>query len=98
VTIERDPDAGARLGGYFLGSGLILGWASAGDWVSVADTWNDFYRIAVYLVPLALLAIVVEKWIQPQERPRTAPGPAAIAVGLTYALYGLLITFSIGPL
>jgi uncharacterized membrane protein YjfL (UPF0719 family) len=38
VTVERDPASGLRLAGYFVGSGLILGRAVAGDWVSINAT------------------------------------------------------------
>jgi len=32
--VERDIGCGARIGGYLLGSGIILGRTSAGDWTS----------------------------------------------------------------
>ena len=41
VTVDRDPSAGMRLGGFLVACGLILG-RSAGDWISVDATVRDF--------------------------------------------------------
>jgi hypothetical protein len=53
ITIERDLGAGIRTGGWFAGSGAVLGSCVAGDWISVAATLKDFVR---YAWPLAVFA------------------------------------------
>ena len=42
VTIERDRQAGLRLGAYLVATGAILGASVTGDWVSVEATTSDF--------------------------------------------------------
>ena len=42
ITIDRDTAAGWRTAGFFIGSGLILGRAVAGDWHSTQQTVSDF--------------------------------------------------------
>src|SRR5688500_1753096 len=44
ITIDRDPAIGLRLAGFFIGCGLILGRAVAGDWISANATIGDFVR------------------------------------------------------
>ena len=51
VTIERDLATALRVGGLFLGSGLVIGRAVAGDWISMAGTWQDYFNI-VWLLPI----------------------------------------------
>ncbi len=42
ITIDRDTAAGWRTAGFFIGSGLILGRAVAGNWHSAQQTVSDF--------------------------------------------------------
>ena len=46
VTIERDVAAGMRMAALFVGGGLILGRAVAGDWVSTPATFRDYAMLA----------------------------------------------------
>lgn len=79
VTIDRDPASGIRLAGYFIGSGLILGRAVAGDWVSVPATLSDFAAMAWPVLLLWAAAVLLESTFRPtQERPLPSP--------LTYGL------------
>jgi tryptophan-rich sensory protein len=83
VTIDRDPSAGVRMAGFLIGSGLVLGRAVAGDWVSVEATVRDFAAAAWPVVVLVIVAAVVERMLRPTpERPR----PSALAYGLLPAL------------
>jgi len=61
VTVERADGAGLRLGGFLVAAGMILGRAVAGDWVSAEATVNDFAMVAWPVLPLAVLAVVVER-------------------------------------
>lgn len=88
VTVDRDPASGFRLAGYFLGAGLILGRAVAGDWVSATDTVADFGRLAWPVLLLAAAVVLLEPAFRPTpERPRPsmtayglAPGAAFVAL------------------
>lgn len=65
VTVERDPAAGLRAAGFFVGCGLILGRAVAGDWVSAAATTADFLRMAWPALVLAGAVVAVERSCAP---------------------------------
>ncbi|MES1243179.1 MAG: hypothetical protein ABUT39_16320 [Acidobacteriota bacterium] len=79
VTVERDPASGIRLGGYFLGSGLILGRAVAGDWVSMRDTVADFGKLAWPVLLLWLAAVLLERTFRPTKE---TPFPSPLTHGL----------------
>jgi hypothetical protein len=88
VTIDRDPAAGIRLGGFLAGSGLILGRAVAGDWQSVRETLFDFLRVGWAVAPLLALGILVESVARPSvDRPR---GPRFLAGWLPALAYLLM--------
>lgn len=91
VTIDRDPASGLRLGGYFIGSGLILGRAVAGDWVSMEATVIDFVRTAWPVLLLWAAAALMERTFQPtQERPLPSPvtyGLAPLAAYVALAAF-----------
>jgi hypothetical protein len=53
ITIECGLGAGIRAGGWFAGTGVVLGACVAGDWISVAAILRDFVR---YAWPLAIFA------------------------------------------
>ncbi len=69
LTIERDLGAGLRAAGFFVGAGLILGRAVAGDWVSTAATTLDFARMAWPAPCLAVAAIALERCCPPAVAP-----------------------------
>jgi hypothetical protein len=71
VTIDRDIAAGVRVGGLLTAGGMVLGRAVAGDWHSAGATVADFLRLGWVVVPLAMVAILVERAIAPTPaRPR----------------------------
>lgn len=59
ITVGRDMGCGIRIGGYLLGSGIILARASAGDWTSFQMTLIEFLAGWPVLL-LALLTYAVE--------------------------------------
>jgi uncharacterized membrane protein YjfL (UPF0719 family) len=91
VTIERDPASGIRLSGYFIGSGMILGNAVAGDWVSAEATVYDFLKVGWPVLLLWAAAALLEKTFRPtQERPapsRLSHGLAPMAAYLALAAF-----------
>jgi len=59
ITVERDENAGIRLAGFLVGTGLLLGGAVAGDWASAHQTLLDFcFRAWPSIVLLAIAAIL----------------------------------------
>jgi hypothetical protein len=88
VTIDRDPAAGVRLGGYLIACGLILGRGAAGDWESLRATVSDFQPVLPAAGLVLVLAIVVERIARPTpERPR-AP---LVTLGILPAAVYLII-------
>lgn len=88
VTIDRDPASGLRAAGFFVATGLILGRAVAGDWVSSAATVRDFIVLGWPALLLLAGAFFLEKTFAPTPQ-RPAPSvvvhgwlPAAFYVGL----------------
>lgn len=61
VTVDREPSAGLRAAGFFIGAGLILGRSVAGDWVSAGATLVDFARMGWPAAVLAAAVIMVER-------------------------------------
>ena len=94
ITIERDIGAGIRVGGWLIGSGLVLGASSAGDWVSLNATLRDFLRFTwplfVFLIPF----VFVEKTMSRRalaKRLRVVPSAVLatgmVAVGVWYSVW-----------
>jgi len=61
VTVGRLGGAGLRLGGFLAATGMILGRAAAGDWVSAQATVQDLVAVGWPVLPLAVLAMLVER-------------------------------------
>lgn len=79
ISVDRDLASGVRLAGYLAASGLILGRAVAGDWVSPEQTVADFLRMCWPAQILAAFAAVVEVICRPTPR---LPQPPASVFGL----------------
>lgn len=66
ITIDRDRAAGLRLGGFLVGTGLLVGRAVAGDWVNVNATVYDFlYNGWPALIVIYIIAALIERSAQP---------------------------------
>lgn len=85
LTIDRDRAAGLRVAGLFIGAGLILGRAVAGDWESVTGTVVDFVKVGWPIGVLGLVAAGLEKQLRPTPE---RPAPPLATHGLApFALY-----------
>ena len=76
---------GVRAAGFFVGTGLILGRAVAGDWVSSAATVRDFVLVGWPALLLLAGAFFLEKTFAPTPQ-RPAP-PVLVHGWLPAALY-----------
>lgn len=98
VTIDRDPAAGLRLAGFFVGAGLILGRSVAGDWESAAGTTVDFLTTAWPALVLWIAAVGLERRLQPSpevpHRPLLSDG---LVPALLYAGGGAAAVALAGP-
>ena len=96
ITIDRDVSAGIRCGGYFVGTGLILGRAVAGDWESAVAAALDFLKLGWPALLLAGAAVVLEKRLRP-EAGRSLRGaglrgwlPAILYVAIAFGVVALM--------
>ncbi len=91
VTVDRDPAAGMRLGGLLLACGVIFGSAVTGDWVSALQTVVDFVLRAWTVVPLVVLAVIVERTqrLSP-ERPQAPLMQGGVLPAVIYVSLALL--------
>jgi uncharacterized membrane protein YjfL (UPF0719 family) len=78
VTIDRDRAAGIRLAAFLIAAGAILGRAVAGDWISLDATIRDFLQVAQPILPLLVMAALIERVARPTA---SAPEPSVGAYG-----------------
>ena len=90
VTVERAGGAGLRLGGFLVGTGLILGRSVAGDWISAEATVRDFTVVAWPALPLAGGAILVERFWPFDVNTRTEDAAAGLFVAAVYVVVSFL--------
>ena len=98
ITVDRDEAAGVRLGGFLVGSALVLGRAVAGDWISAPSTLRDFVTAGWP----ALLLLAVGAMLERSARPTPArPAPALATFGvlpaLAYIAAGVVAVLAAGP-
>lgn len=97
VTIDRDAASGIRLAGWFIGSGLILGRAVAGDWVSMEATVVDFVRTGWPVLLLWAAAVLTERTFQPtREHPFPSPVTYGLAPWTVYVALGAFLAAQAG--
>ena len=89
ITIDSDRAAGVRAAGFFLGAGLILGRAVAGDWEGAAPTMLDFVLHGWPVAVLLAAATLLERRLRPS--PETLDRPV-----LTYGVLPSLLYLGLG--
>jgi uncharacterized membrane protein YjfL (UPF0719 family) len=88
ITIDRDVAAGWRALGFFIGGGLIVGRAAAGNWQSVDATMSDFigkgWPVLIVWVVTVLLDVAFRPSPANPFRPTIVAGffPALLLVAL----------------
>jgi len=101
ITVERDIGCGTRISGYLLGSGIILGRASAGDWTSFGMTIIEFMDGWPVLV-LALLVLVIEIYYITKSEMGYGNShsnlPASIFLSIFYVVISIAIVIALPPI
>jgi Predicted membrane protein len=88
VVIDRDRATGARLAGFLIAIGLVLGRGVAGDWTSATQTIADFAVVLPLAGVILMMAIGMERLAHlTPERPQ---GPM-ITFGILPALAYLAV-------
>jgi len=88
ITIDRDISAGWRAAGFFIGSGLILGRAVAGDWHSANETVMDFLAHGWPVLILWAITLALDKVCGPTPQ-RPAPNSFMFGVMPFVLLMGI---------
>lgn len=98
VTIERDTSAGVRLGGLMIATGLILGRAVAGDWISGSATLFDLVRFGWPALVIFTLAALIERQARPTaESPTRSVALLGAPPALLYVAAAVAYVISLGP-
>ena len=74
ITIDRDTATGWRAAGYFIGAGLILGRAVAGDWHSTRETLQGFLSEGWPVLIIWAICMLFDFAAKPKPQ-RPAPNP-----------------------
>jgi uncharacterized membrane protein YjfL (UPF0719 family) len=98
VTIDRDPAAGWRFGGLLAAAGVIFGYAVTGDWVSVGATIADFFARAWLILPVVIVAVLLEGRVRPTpQRPRANVITGGVVPALVFLAAAVTGVALIGP-
>jgi hypothetical protein len=99
VSIERDAASGARVMGFLMASGIILGRGAAGDWLTHETFWKDFLHYVMLYAVLLAGAALIEIVVRPRPRhdvPSLAfSGVIPFVIFMAYAAY---LVIRSGPL
>lgn len=95
VTVERTSGSGLRLGGFLAGAGMVLGRAVAGNWVSAEATLRDFAVVAWVVLPLAIVAVLIERLWPFDITARTEDWAAGLLVAAAYIGASFLYVFAL---
>jgi hypothetical protein len=95
VTVERTSGSGLRLGGFLAGAGIVLGRAVAGDWVSAEATVRDFVVVAWFVLPLAAVAVILERLWPFDIDARTEDSAAGLFIAAVYVVVSFLYVFTL---
>ena len=89
ITVHRDPAAGVRAAGFFIGLGAILGRSVAGNWISAGATVRDFAVHGWPALALTFVAVVVERVCRPTPaRPFLPVATYGVAPSLFFVAAG----------
>jgi hypothetical protein len=86
IAVERDLPSGIRMGAMLAANGLILGRALAGDWISLAETFDSLIYKASPAAAITLLAIVFHRAFPPNRRGPHLLWTALLPAGTTLLL------------
>lgn len=91
IAVERDLATGVRFAGLTTASGVVLGRASAGNWVSVDAMVGDLVALGWPVAVLMLAAIALERVFRPRE---SNPRPSPIVAGVVPAAAFLTLSLA----
>jgi len=97
VTIDRDVAAGLRLGAFLIACGVILGRATAGDWVSAESAIVDFARFLPTVIVLVIMAAWVERITRPTPQQPQSSMMSGVLPSIVYISVAVGMLIAMGP-
>lgn len=98
ITLDRDLASGIRFAGMTLGTGLVIGRAAAGDYLSALATVHDLWAQGWPAVPIAALGVFIQRKLRPTKaRPKPNAATLGLLPALVYLALGIAIAFCSGP-
>lgn len=91
ITIDRDVPTGVRTGALLAASGVIVGRAAAGDWISASETVGSFVRAGWPVLVLAALAAAIQVVLRPRPRAMRGALAASAVAGLVFVAAAWLV-------
>jgi hypothetical protein len=91
IGIDRDAAAGMRMAAWLIATGIVLGRAVAGDWVSAAETVKDFVVLGWPALGLLGAGVIIERLFRPTAQEPAGSFimrgvlPAVAYIGLAFA-------------
>ncbi len=89
IAVERDKPTGVRFAGWIAASGIVLGRAAAGNWVSTEQMLTDLVALGWPVVILLSVAIALERALRPRA---SNPRPSLLAAGVLPAVAYLALS------
>lgn len=97
ISVERDVASGIRAAGFFVGAGLILGRAVAGDWTTAGAAARDFLTVGWPACIVLAVAAAGQRVLRPTaSQPQRPPLTAGLLPGLAFVALGVLILSVLG--
>lgn len=83
ISVERDVSSGVRFAGWIAASGVVLGRASAGDWMGEDAMIADLVAVGWPVLVFLVVAVGLELVLRPKL---SAPRPSVLGAGVVPAL------------
>ena len=98
ISIDRDVASAARLAGFLIAVGLVLGRSVAGDWHSWGETLRDFVAQAWPALLLTIAAAIMQTiWRPTPGQPRHPVFSRGLLPGFGLLAVAILYVFLLGP-
>jgi hypothetical protein len=95
ISVQRSLSTAVRVAAWMLAAGMMLGRASAGDWISFQATLTDFLRATRGATGLFGIVLLYETWASNRLR-RGHESPVVVPAAV-YLIVGAVDVYQQGP-
>ena len=97
IVLDRDVASAIRFAGMALSTGLVIGRAVAGDYVSAGGTLRDLFIQGWPALPLAALSLFIQMRLRPtKEQPKPSARTHGFVPALAYVALGIAVLLCLG--